>query len=110
MRKERMFLSLDPVVDQRFDGILQEAVEQDQDRHALILHLQRQVTNSSKKQELLDELKKIIKERGNVETFDLLELSKNQCKHCDKYKPCGHVDCHCYCGRTSVYANRNHVT
>ena len=47
---------LDPVFGQRFDGIPNEAVEQDQDRQALIFHLVRQVLNTSKKQEWMEEL------------------------------------------------------
>ena len=92
MRTERIFLRIDPVVDERFDGVPYEAVDQDQARQALISHLIKQVVNSSKTQELMQELfleegrnvtpishhsKKIIKEQRNIEAFELLELTNN---------------------------------
>ena len=75
-----------PVVDQRFIGIPQEVVDQDQARQRLICHLARQVLNSPKKHELMQELfpegrtltpvndqsKEVIKEQGNVEAFQAL--------------------------------------
>ena len=56
MRKERISIRLELVIDQRFDGIPKEAVEQDQDREALISFLVNQVANSSMKKELMEEL------------------------------------------------------
>ena len=110
------------MIDQRFDGISKEAVEQDQDRQALISHLVNQGMNSSKK-ELMQELfseegkkltlvsdrsRQIIKDQGNVEALGLLELSnKVQCRDCHRYMTSGHV--YCNCGRTLVYANLDPV-
>ena len=56
MREERISIRLELVIDQRFDGFSKEAVEQDQDREALISFLVNQVANSSMKKELMEEL------------------------------------------------------
>ena len=91
MRTERISFRIDLVVDQRFDEIPKEAVDRDQIRQAPICHLMRQGMNSSKKQELMQKpfskegrtftlisdqskKKKIIREQGDVEAFELLEL------------------------------------
>ena len=73
-REERLSLRVNPVIDQRFDRIQTEAVDQDQFPQVLTSHL-----SSSKKKELIQELfpeegitftliidlsKKIIKEQG----------------------------------------------
>ena len=53
-----------------------------------------------------DEAKKVIKEQGNVEAFELLELTvKILCVHCHKYT----TSCHdnCKCGRTLISPNRD---
>ena len=55
MRVDEISFKLNPVVDQRFDGIPTELVEQYQDRQALISHLVRHVMSPSKKQELMEE-------------------------------------------------------
>ena len=104
-RKEAL-LRWEPVMDQRFDGVPKK-----RDRQALISHLVNQVINSSKKKELMEELfptRQIIKDQGNVEAFELFELSNEvQCKHGHGYTTSSHV--HCCCGRTFVYANPNLV-
>ena len=84
MPAERISLRLNPVVDQRFDGLPKGVVHQDQARQKLISHLVRQVLNSPKKHELMQELfpegsiftpisyqpKKVTKEQGNVEAVE----------------------------------------
>ena len=43
-----------------------------------------------------DRFRQIIKEHGNVEPFELLELAnKVHCKHCHKYMTSGQVSSHC---------------
>ena len=49
-------LRLEPVIDQRFDGIPKHALEQDQNRQTLISLLVNQVMNSSKKKEQMEEV------------------------------------------------------
>ena len=52
--------------------------------------------------------KQIIKEQGNVEAFEILELSnKVQCQHCHKYVSSGHICCSC--GRSIVCTNPSPV-
>ena len=44
--------------------------------------------------------KQIMKEKGNLEAFEILELSNEaECEHCPKYVPSGHV--YCDCGRAA---------
>ena len=53
-----------------------------------------------------DEAKKVIKEQGNMEAFELLELTvKILCVHYDRYT----TSCHdkCKCGRTLVFPNQD---
>ena len=113
VRDERISLTLEPMIDQRFDEIPKAAVEQHQGRQALISHSVRQVMKYSQTKGrtftlISDHSKKTIKEQSNVEAFELLELTKKvQCTHGHRYKTSGHV--YCYCGRTVVFANKNHV-
>ena len=103
VRADRSSLRIDPVMDQRFDGIPTEAVDQDQARHSLISHLVRQGLNSFKKQELMQELF-----LGKGRDIALLELTnKVYCTHCHRCMTSGHV--WCYCGPTLVYANQDPV-
>ena len=55
VRKERM-MRLKPVIDQRFDGISQEAVEQDKDRQVFIYFLVNPIMESARKKELKGEI------------------------------------------------------
>ena len=50
MREERISLRMEPVIDQRFDEISKEAVEQDQDRQALVSKLVTQIMGAAKKE------------------------------------------------------------
>ena len=50
--KERISMRLAPVIGQRYDGISKEAVEQHQDRQALISFPVNRVMGSSRKKEL----------------------------------------------------------
>ena len=101
VRKERIQTRLKPVFDQRSDGMSKEAVEQNQDRQAPISVLVSRVVGLSKKKELMKEFfpdegakftrttdrsKQIVKDQGNIEAFEILELSnKVQCQHCLGY-------------------------
>ena len=97
MREEIVSLRLEPKVDHRFDGSSKEVVDHDQPRHEQISSLIRQVLQSPKKQELVPELSpeegrkftpvsdqasKVIKEQGNVEALEHLDLTdKIKCTH-----------------------------
>ena len=51
---------------------------------------------------ITDRPRQIMKEQGNVEAFEILELSNEvQCQHCHKYMSSGHV--HRSCGRSPVH-------
>ena len=105
-----------------FCGISKEAVEQDQDKQALVSLLLKRIMESDNRTQLMDELfsggvrftpisecsKEIIMEQGNVEAFETLELSnKVQCEHCLMYVPSGHV--FCGCGRAAFHTTPNIV-
>ena len=74
---------LNPVVDQRFDGIPPAVVDEDLARQELVPQLVRQVLHSPQKHELLQELfpeeRRIFtpesKEQSNVEAFEHLDLT-----------------------------------
>ena len=88
-------MRLEPGIDQRSDGIAEEAIEQGQDRQALISMLVKELWNPSTRKELpvfpkggatctpmSERSKQIILEHGNVEMFEICELSsKAQCVH-----------------------------
>ena len=80
-------MKLKPASDQRYHGICKEAIDQDQDKQALVFIL---VKKNYGKRELMEELfpkdgvtitpisersKEIIKHQGNVEMFKICELS-----------------------------------
>ena len=90
MRKGR--ISVEPVTDQRFDGIPKEAVEQDQSRQALISLLVKQTMNSSKKKEQMEE---VFPEEGKKFT-PMSDRSRQINRSC-------HVQC--YSGHSHVFVN-----
>ena len=51
-----------------------------------------------------DDAEQIIKEEGNVEAFELRELTDNtQCEHCHRYATAGHI--YSICGHLLKYEN-----
>ena len=119
VRKGRISRRLKPVIDQRFDGVSEEAIEQDQDRQAFVSMLVKRSVEADNENELMEELfpkegatftpiSEPSKQQGNVEMFEICELlNEVQCEHCRKNVPSGHENCGC--GRAVGCTNPNPV-
>ena len=112
-----------PKVDQRFHGVPQAIVDEEQARKEVVISLTRQVLQHPQKGHLRKDLfpecgdrykptsdsaKQIIKYQGGIEAFELRELKdKIQCEHCHRYVSAGRL--HCYCGRLLTYEDSGRV-